>query len=117
MTITYNSLQGTPGLLAEKETRYLLGFAQGFSDKEVARDCGVSHNTVAGARKRIFYKLNARRMTDAVGKAFSMGLIRQLLVLLVLVSGLQDSDFIRTRTPRPTQPTSPARYWRDAASC
>lgn len=82
--VTYNNLKAEPGLLAARETRYLLGFAQGFSYKQVARDCGVSPNTVAGARKRILYKLKAMRMTEAITRAFLEGLIQQLAITLIV---------------------------------
>lgn len=82
--VTYNNLTAEPGLLAARETRYLLGFAQGFSYKQVARDCGVSPNTVAGARKRILYKLDAVKMTEAITRAFIQGLIQHLSLMLVV---------------------------------
>lgn len=73
------------GPLAPKEGLYLLGFIQGQSDKEVARACGVSPNTVAGARKRILYKLNASRMTEAIAIAFAQGIVRHLSVFFLVL--------------------------------
>lgn len=106
--ITYNNYQAEPGLLAKRETRYFLGFVQGLSDKEVARDCGVSPNTVTGARKRILYKLNACRMTQAVAEAFTRGMVKRLSLILVMstlisMAGLGvDQEPIHRRGPRTT---------------
>lgn len=71
--------------LAPKEGQYFLGFIAGLSDKEVAKVFGVSPNTVAGARKRILYKLNAHRMTEAIAVAFAQGFVRHLSVLFIVL--------------------------------
>jgi len=105
--VTYNNLGSEPGKLGPRETRYLLGFAQGFSYKEVARDCGVSPNTVAGARKRILYKLNAINMKAAITQAFIQGLIHHLVLILFVLITLApvfDNTELYRPAPRPYRP-------------
>lgn len=109
--VIYNNLKSEPGLLAARETRYLLGFAQGFSYKQVARDCGVSPNTVAGARKRILYKLDAARMTEAITRAFIQGLIQHLALTLV-ISLLIATQITPLTFDQPLQRTPRVRYSR-----
>lgn len=112
--ITYNDFKAEPGLLGKRETRYFLGMAQGFSDKEIARDCGVSPNTVAGARKRILYKLNAVRMTHAVALAFAQGMVKHLCLMLMMATLVgaaasgADYQFIQRGRTRTAQ-TNPIR--------
>lgn len=91
MSIIYHNYQADIGFLAKRETRYFLGIAQGFSDKQIARDCGVSPHTVAGARKRILYKfvaqLHVQTMAEAILKAGIKGMIRELCIVF-FVAGL-----------------------------
>nr|BDD45197.1 hypothetical protein 5 [Saccharospirillaceae bacterium] len=106
--ITYHKLQVETDLLGKREALYLACFSEGQTAKQVAKQCGVSPHTVAGAAKRILYKLNADRMAGAISNAWAMGLIRQLmiccLVVLTASSGVlpsHEDEFIRrTRTYR-----------------
>ena len=61
--------------LAPKELLYLSGRAHGLSNKEIAKEFGVSHRTVEGAMKRVLFKLDARKVTEAVFKATTEGLL------------------------------------------
>ncbi|WP_146171170.1 helix-turn-helix transcriptional regulator [Saccharospirillum sp. MSK14-1] len=81
--------------LAPKELLYLSGRAHGMSNKEVAREYGVSHRTVEGAMRNILYKLNARKITEAVFKATSEGLLCVVITFatLVTVSLANDQPF------------------------
>jgi DNA-binding CsgD family transcriptional regulator len=75
--------------LAPKELAYLTGRAHGLSDKEIARIHGVSHRTVEGAMRRILYKLDARKITEAVFKATSEGLLCGVFTLATMLSAVQ----------------------------
>ncbi len=57
----------------EYETLELL--AAGLSNKEIARELGVSPNTVKTHLARLYEKLGAARRTEAVGKARELSLI------------------------------------------
>ena len=57
----------------EFETLELL--ANGLSNKEIARELGVSPNTVKTHLARLYEKLGAARRTEAVGKARDLALI------------------------------------------
>lgn len=49
--------------------------ARGFSNKEIARDLGVSPDTVKDHLARLYSKLNAGDRTEAVSRARSIGLL------------------------------------------
>lgn len=83
-TITHNDWQADIGVLAPREAQYLLCFVQGMSGKEVARQCGVSPNTVKKASTRIMGKLDSWRMTEAIAKAMAKGIVRHLAFVLML---------------------------------
>lgn len=58
----------------EKDVLDLL--AAGFSNKEIARELGVSPNTVKTHVARLLEKLEANRRTQAILKARELGLVR-----------------------------------------
>ncbi|MFQ3232008.1 MAG: DNA-binding CsgD family transcriptional regulator [Reinekea sp.] len=74
--------------LGPKELLYLTGRAHGLSNKEVAREYGVSHRTVEGAMSTILYKFKARRITEVVYKATSEGLLCAVFALAAMLSAL-----------------------------
>lgn len=100
-TITHNDWQADIGVLAEREAHYLLGFVQGLTGKEVAREFGVSPNTVRKASVRIMTKLDAWKMTEAIAKAMAAGIVRHLAFALMLSlsvgSALTDDPIHRNR--------------------
>jgi DNA-binding CsgD family transcriptional regulator len=94
--------------LAPKELLYLNGRAHGLTNKEIAREYGVSYRTVEGAMQRVLYKLHARRVTEAVFKATSEGLLFSFFALAVFVTAFQvtsDQPY-RIRASRGRQTTS-----------
>ena len=61
--------------LTGQELRVLERLAEGLSNKEIARNLGLSPHTVKTHVSHLFGKLEARRRTEAIGKA------RDLLLL------------------------------------
>lgn len=105
MTTAYNNQTGETLTLAPRETMYLRAMANGYSVKEVAKAHGVSPNTVAGALKRIYYKLNAHRVAEAVYKASKAGMLGFMMALTV-ISLVQDEPYNRAPRNRPRPPQS-----------
>jgi NarL family two-component system response regulator LiaR len=58
-----------------REYEVLTHLAGGRSNKEIARELGVSPNTVKSQVSSLFAKLSAARRTEAVGKARDLSLI------------------------------------------
>lgn len=91
--------------LAPKELLYLAGRAHGLTSKEIAREHGVSYRTVEGAMRRVMYKLDARKITEAVFKATSEGLLCVLFFSAALTSATQfnpDQPMARVSRTRTT---------------
>lgn len=103
MTTTNHHLIHATPTLAPREAMYLRDMAQGRSVKEVAKAHGVSPNTVSGALKRIYYKLGAHRVAEAVYKATRAGLLG-LMMALTVFSLVSDDPYIRA--PRNRRPTN-----------
>ena len=61
--------------LTGQEVRVLHGLAAGRSNKEIARDMGLSPNTVKSHLARLFTKLEVSRRTQAIGRARELHLI------------------------------------------
>ena len=61
--------------ISARELEVLHALAAGRSNKEIAIALGVSPNTVKTHVARLFDKLDARRRTDALAKARSLGLL------------------------------------------
>ncbi|GAB5339693.1 response regulator transcription factor [Pseudomonas fluorescens] len=74
--ISFGTLQGTTGLLAEQELRAALAICAGLANKEIARAVGCSPCTVKKSIERVFYKLGVTRRAALVAKAFALGLIQ-----------------------------------------
>lgn len=62
-------------LLSPRERRVLGLLAEGRSNKEIARELGVSANTVKTHLANLYAKLGARRRTEAVAAARRCGVI------------------------------------------
>jgi len=62
--------------LSERELEVLSLIAAGQSNKEIARQLGVSPNTVKTHIANLFEKLGAQRRTEAILKARELGVIR-----------------------------------------
>jgi NarL family two-component system response regulator LiaR len=61
--------------ITTREYEVLTHLAGGRSNKEIARELGVSPNTVKTQVSSLFAKLDAARRTDAIGKARELSLI------------------------------------------
>ncbi|MEG3180196.1 helix-turn-helix transcriptional regulator [Sphingomonas sp. LT1P40] len=66
--------QATLGI-SEREMAVLREIAAGHSNKQIARNLGISPNTVKTHIARLFEKLGASRRTDALARARELGLI------------------------------------------
>ena len=62
--------------LSGRERNVLELIGHGQSNKEIARDLGVTPETVKSHVKNIFAKLGVQRRAQAVSRAQSLGLIR-----------------------------------------
>jgi ATP/maltotriose-dependent transcriptional regulator MalT len=62
-------------LLSTRERNIINLIAHGQSNKEVARDLGISPETVKSHMKHIFEKLEVEKRTQAVARAQSLGLV------------------------------------------
>jgi DNA-binding CsgD family transcriptional regulator len=62
--------------ISERELEVLDLLAAGRSNKQIARQLEISPNTVKTHVARLFDKLEARRRTQAIGRARELGLVR-----------------------------------------
>ncbi len=62
--------------ISEREFEVLGLLAAGSSNKQIARQLEISPNTVKTHIARLFEKLEAKRRTEAIGRARELGLIR-----------------------------------------
>jgi len=63
------------GLLSERETQILQRISSGASNKEVARDLGISPSTVRTHVESVFRKLQCSTRAAATLKALTLGVI------------------------------------------
>jgi HD-GYP domain-containing protein (c-di-GMP phosphodiesterase class II) len=73
--LTSASCKPSAGLLSERETEILRGISTGGSNKEVARDLGISPSTVRTHVESVFRKLQCSTRAAATLKALTLGLI------------------------------------------
>jgi DNA-binding NarL/FixJ family response regulator len=66
-----------PGGLSERELEVLEGIAEGKANKEIARDLGLSPETVKTYVKRVLHKLGVRTRTEAAMQALARGLLKR----------------------------------------
>jgi LuxR family quorum-sensing system transcriptional regulator CciR len=78
--------------LSNRELDVLHWMAQGRSNPAIARELGLSHETVDTYIRRLFAKLNVSDRTSAVVKGVSRG--------LVVASDPQIEEAIRARQPK-----------------
>ncbi|MBK8704021.1 MAG: response regulator transcription factor [Saprospiraceae bacterium] len=64
-----------PRPLTNRETEVLKCISQGLISKEIAGKLFISEKTVNTHRQRIIAKLNATNSSEAVHRAFQMGII------------------------------------------
>jgi RNA polymerase sigma factor (sigma-70 family) len=62
--------------LSPREQNILEHIGQGRSNKEVARELGISPETVKSHVKNIFVKLAVEKRAQAISRAQSLGLVR-----------------------------------------
>ncbi|WP_185827559.1 response regulator transcription factor [Halomonas nitroreducens] len=86
-----------------KQAQVLAGLAAGMTQKEIARERGISPSTVKSTAEAIYYRLRATRAADAIVKGMRRGWIAPL-VLALLVSGLNPhAEAMRHRPPQRTR--------------
>jgi DNA-binding NarL/FixJ family response regulator len=61
-------------LLSNRELHVLKEVAEGLSNKQIARQLGISEKTVRNHLSRVFHKLEASNRTQAVMRAIRLGL-------------------------------------------
>ncbi|WP_456267680.1 LuxR C-terminal-related transcriptional regulator [Kushneria sp. AK178] len=88
--------------LSPKQALYLLGLAQGMTQKQIARQYGVNPNTVTVAMRVIYHKLQVERATAAVAEAMRRGWISPLCIMLVMfsLSAGMNQQAVRVRPTR-----------------
>lgn len=84
-----------------KQVMVLAGLASGMTQKEIARQRGISPATVKSTAEAMYFRLHAARATDAVSKAIRRGWIAPL-VLVLLISDLHNHA-ARVRPPTRTR--------------
>jgi len=68
----------SPVLLTPRETQVLAAAAGGMSNKEIARELGISLHTVKFHLESLTRKLDASGRTEAVAKGIALGLLRPI---------------------------------------
>jgi DNA-binding CsgD family transcriptional regulator len=91
------------GGLAPREAQHLMALASGLSQKQIAREFGVSVSTVRHSVRRIYDRLGVDRSTAAVAQAVRRGWIAPLLVALIVGAMNPGSDALRVRQPLRTR--------------
>ncbi|RKR02623.1 regulatory LuxR family protein [Kushneria sinocarnis] len=87
-----------------KQAMVLAGLAKGMTQKEIARERGISPATVKSTAEAIYYRLNAARAADAIVKGMRRGWIAPLCLMLMLTTVVAGQQHIyRVRQPRPTR--------------
>jgi len=71
---------GDAVLLTPRETEVLAAAAKGMSNKEIARELGISLHTVKFHLESLTRKLDAQGRTEAVAKAIGLGLLQPLRI-------------------------------------
>lgn len=105
MQLTYGTWRATAnpnrreGGLAPREAQHLMALASGLSQKQIAREFGVSVSTVRHSVRRVYDRLGVDRSTAAVAQAIRRGWIAPLLVALIVGAMNPTSDALRVRQP------------------
>jgi DNA-binding NarL/FixJ family response regulator len=74
-SLSGGSLPGTVGTLSAREIEVLRLAAQGYTNKAIGVQLGISDRTVQGHLTNIFGKLGVASRTEAVTKAIQLGLV------------------------------------------
>lgn len=81
----------TTGLLSGKDIEVLRRLAQGQSNRDISDEMGISQKSIEYHRANILRKLNCKSMPEAVGRAFQIGMIYTLALLLsVFTAGAEN---------------------------
>ncbi len=83
--------QFSSDILSDKEQSILNQVAEGKQNDEIADRLALSEKTVEYHRSNILKKLSARNMTQAIGKAMSMGLLK-VMALAFLPFAVANAD-------------------------
>ena len=65
-----------PVILTSRELQIVKLMAEEYSNKEIAKNLGISIGTVESHRKNIFYKLGTKNMAGAIHKAYQFGILK-----------------------------------------
>ncbi|MEC8919218.1 MAG: LuxR C-terminal-related transcriptional regulator [Pseudomonadota bacterium] len=104
MQLTYNNWRATAnpnrkaGGLAPREAQHLMALACGMTQKEIAREFGISVSTVRHSLNRVYQRLGVERATAAVGAAIRRGWIAPLLLALTVSAISPDVHMQRLRS-------------------
>ncbi|GGA80651.1 hypothetical protein GCM10011369_23240 [Neiella marina] len=89
-----------------QQARTLLYIAFGLSQKEIAREMGVSKSAVAQACNNLYYTFRTHSMRQTVHQAMKQGVLRYALVLMLCVISVGNHDMERSYRNVRTQRTS-----------
>lgn len=105
MQLTFGTWRATAtanqksGGLAPREAQHLMALAMGMTQKQIAKEFGVSPSTVGKSVQRIYQRLGVERGTAAVASAIRRGWIAPLLLALMVSATAQHQPAQRTRMP------------------
>ncbi len=89
--------------LAPREQQYVNCIRRNLSDKEIAREMGISPGTVQGTGRRVRYKLQAANRIEVLIKALQANIIELCLIAAITAQAVSpDNSIIRT-APRPAR--------------
>jgi DNA-binding NarL/FixJ family response regulator len=72
---TAEAAAGALGQLSGRERQVLIGVAQGYTNREIALQLGISHRTVETHRESLMRKLNVRTVAGLTRLALEAGLV------------------------------------------
>ncbi|MBF8720215.1 response regulator transcription factor [Pseudomonas guariconensis] len=118
-TITCGTWTGRLGQgLAPRELEALLGVAQGFTAKEIARQMQITPGTVKNRIENAMFKLGAARRAAAVAEAMRRQIISPLCIalagLIAMHAAINDSDPMRRDRRAPERRVAQVRIVRKA---
>ncbi|BBT41436.1 response regulator transcription factor [Pseudomonas putida] len=118
-TITCGTWTGRLGQgLAPRELEALLGVAQGFTAKEIARQMQITPGTVKNRIENAMFKLGAARRAAAVAEAMRRQIISPLCIalagLIAMHAVIDDADPMRRDRRVPERRTAQVRIVRKA---
>ncbi|SDF72044.1 regulatory protein, luxR family [Onishia taeanensis] len=82
-----------------KQAMVLAGLASGMTQKEIARERGISPATVKSTAETLYYRLSASRAADAIVKGIRRGWIAPLLLALIVSAMAPQQPAQRVRQP------------------